>query len=282
MEFVRKNLTWLVLAVAAVGCLLFYYFSTAETQARNRNALQDLKGEEVRFKKWTQNTKEVPSVGRIESRRQRLSTIEGARQECRGFFEERQRDLERYFENAGGRDVRNSPPDFKARYNDERQNLVGRLAEGLSGKPSRSEVEAAIRGAFKEWGDGVPNPADIPVEQKKFWILDDLARILVAGRVHAIKAMEWKVDGAAAREARDPSGAEVYKGFPFRLEVEIAEEGIPQLLTRILRSKRSFFLHRLKLEKGRLPTEEELHPPVRLVVEGFALDFALKADGKQE
>jgi hypothetical protein len=97
---------------------------------------------------------------------------------------------------------------------------------------------------FQEWGSYIPTWAEILPVQKKFWILDSLANVLVRD-VGAIK-----LEGVIFRETSHTytvSLAEVYTAIPLTLKMELQADHILVLLQNLLTSEVPFVIENISI-----------------------------------
>ena len=273
MNILKKNKFWIVIGGAIVVMISVYFIFANRYRIENSkqimaidNLLAQLniyerKGSKTINKKW------------IETEKTKLEKIKEDQLLQIELLKERDHHIEKFFGADQEVDIKDVAL-WKNRYIRKANLLFNNLAE-------RNILvnEGAL--PFKEWGGEIPAWDEIVVEQKKFWIAEELINIIQKEdlNISNIEGIKFRQDGFSSGIA----DSELYDTIPFTVKISIDIENILFLINELTKSKICFEIESVniigKLGKSRLLELSEKTVPilhdtvVNVIIKAYAVDF---------
>ncbi len=253
---VKKNKFWFIIGGAIVLMVVFYYFFTnsyrsdaSKKEAGMERALSRLevykrKGVKIINAKW----KPAEEVKLVKVKEKKLSKYKE--------LSERDIHIEKIFSTGQGEEIEDVAI-WKNMYT-QRVNL-------LNDTLAKSNVPAS-EGAlpFRDWGDGIPTWDEIVKEQKRYWIVEELLKIILKENleIKSLGIVNFRQEGFYQNNA----SSEFYEFVPFTINVSMDIKRILFLLDALLQSK-------FPLEIEAVNINKKSDNAVDVVIDAFVIDF---------
>ena len=220
----------------------------------------------------------------IKTEEEKLEVIKRVQQEYKVFYKERDRHLEKMFESVNGEGIKDEAL-WENRYI-QRKNVLLEKIENREISLGKNALP------FKQWKVKIPTWEEIVPEQKRFWVTEELVRIILMDelKVDCLEGINFEMEDAVSVNAN----TELYDIIPFTIKVSMNVESLLFLLNELLKSKLSFEiqtiniggeLNRLRVTKGagessgfeQSAQRRRPRPPsiVDVVIDAYALDFKI-------
>ena len=210
--------------------------------------------------------------------------IKRVQQEYKVFYKERDRHLEKMFESVNGEGIKDEAL-WENRYI-QRKNVLLEMIKNREISLGKNALP------FKQWKVKIPTWEEIVPEQKRFWVTEELVRIILMDelKVDCLEGINFEMEDAVSVNAN----TELYDIIPFTIKVSMNVESLLFLLNELLKSKLSFEiqtiniggeLNRLRVTKGARESsgldqsaqKRRSRSPsiVDVVIDAYALDFKI-------
>ncbi len=270
---IRKNIFWFVTGgVVALLSFLYIFFANPYRVDNNKQiaSLEQALSELERYEK-----KGLKTINQewIKAEEEKLERIKTEKQNNIDLFAKRDLYLEKLFGSDDEEEITDVAL-WKSRYIENTGNLIDIMAE------SRLPVSKG-KLSFKEWGDEIPTWDSIVKEQKKFWVVEELLKIMRKEelKISIIESIRFK-EGDTSFTG---TGKNYYDIIPCSIKVSMDIEQILAFIHELLNSKLCFEIDTVnidgKLNRLRMPGENKngiVNMPdnrVHVVIETHAIDF---------
>jgi hypothetical protein len=220
----------------------------------------------------------------IKTEEEKLEVIKRVQQEYKVFYKERDRHLEKMFESVNGEGIKDEAL-WENRYI-QRKNVLLEKIENREISLGKNALP------FKQWKVKIPTWEEIVPEQKRFWVTEELVRIILMDelKVDYLEGINFEMEDAVSVN----TNTELYDIIPFTIKVSMNVERLLFLLNELLKSKLCFEiqtiniggeLNRLRVTKGtgessgfeQSAQKRRSRSPsiVDVVIDAYALDFKI-------
>ena len=281
---IKKNRFLLSLGGGLVFVIVFYFCVVSPFRSRNSEKMESMERLLTRLERYEKKGHKICNEKWIKTEEEKLEVIKRVQQEYKVFYKERDRHLEKMFESVNGEGIKDEAL-WENRYI-QRKNVLLEKIENREISLGKNALP------FKQWKVKIPTWEEIVPEQKRFWVTEELVRIILMDelKVDYLEGINFEMEDAVSVNAN----TELYDIIPFTIKVSMNVESLLFLLNELLKSKLSFEiqtiniggeLNRLRVTKGagessgfeQSAQRRRPRPPsiVDVVIDAYALDFKI-------
>ncbi len=281
---IKKNRFWVSIGGGVLFVIIFYFCVVSPFRSRNSEKMESMERLLTRLERYEKKGHKIRNEKWIKAEGEKLGVIKKVQQEYKLFYKERDRHLEKFFESVNGEEIKDEAL-WENRYIQEMNSLLGKIKnrEIPLGKNALS---------LKQWKVEIPTWEEIVPEQKKFWITEELVKIILKEKLK----VDYLEDISFERESTVSTNAssELYDIIPFTMKVSMDVESLLFLVNELIKSKFSFEiktiniggeLSRLRMSKGagestrfgQSVRKRRSRSPsiVDVVIDAYVLDFKI-------
>jgi len=281
---IKKNRFLLSLGGGLVFVIVFYFCVVSPFRSRNSEKMESMERLLTRLERYEKKGHKICNEKWIKTEEEKLEVIKRVQQEYKVFYKERDRHLEKMFESVNGEGIKDEAL-WENRYI-QRKNVLLEMIKNREISLGKNALP------FKQWKVKIPTWEEIVPEQKRFWVTEELVRIILMDelKVYYLEGINFEMKDAVSVNAN----TELYDIIPFTIKVSMNVESLLFLLNELLKSKLSFEiqtiniggeLNRLRVTKGagessgfeQSAQRRRPRPPsiVDVVIDAYALDFKI-------
>ena len=281
---IKKNRFLLSLGGGLVFVIVFYFCVVSPFRSRNSEKMESMERLLTRLERYEKKGHKICNEKWIKTEEEKLEVIKRVQQEYKVFYKERDRHLEKMFESVNGEGIKDEAL-WENRYI-QRKNVLLEKIENREISLGKNALP------FKQWKVKIPTWEEIVPEQKRFWVTEELVRIILMDelKVDCLEGINFEMEDAVSVNAN----TELYDIIPFTIKVSMNVESLLFLLNELLKSKLSFEiqtiniggeLNRLRVTKGagessgfdQSAQKRRSRSPsiVDVVIDAYALDFKI-------
>jgi len=267
-----------------VFVIVFYFCVVSPFRSRNSEKMESMERLLTRLERYEKKGHKICNEKWIKTEEEKLEVIKRVQQEYKVFYKERDRHLEKMFESVNGEGIKDEAL-WENRYI-QRKNVLLEKIENREISLGKNALP------FKQWKVKIPTWEEIVPEQKRFWVTEELVRIILMDelKVDYLEGINFEMEDAVSVNAN----TELYDIIPFTIKVSMNVESLLFLLNELLKSKLSFEiktiniggeLNRLRVTKGagessgfeQSAQRRRSRSPsiVDVVIDAYALDFKI-------
>jgi len=281
---IKKNRFLLSLGGGLVFVIVFYFCVVSPFRSRNSEKMESMERLLTRLERYEKKGHKICNEKWIKTEEEKLEVIKRVQQEYKVFYKERDRHLEKMFESVNGEGIKDEAL-WENRYIQRKKVLLEKI--------ENREISLGKNALpFKQWKVKIPTWEEIVPEQKRFWVTEELVRIILMDelKVDCLEGINFEMEDAVSVNAN----TELYDIIPFTIKVSMNVESLLFLLNELLKSKLSFEiqtiniggeLNRLRVTKGARESsgldqsaqKRRSRSPsiVDVVIDAYALDFKI-------
>ena len=281
---IKKNRFLLSLGGGLVFVIVFYFCVVSPFRSRNSEKMESMERLLTRLERYEKKGHKICNEKWIKTEEEKLEVIKRVQQEYKVFYKERDRHLEKMFESVNGEGIKDEAL-WENRYI-QRKNVLLEKIETREISLGKNALP------FKQWKVKIPTWEEIVPEQKRFWVTEELVRIILMDelKVDYLEGINFEMEDAVSVN----TNTELYDIIPFTIKVSMNVESLLFLLNELLKSKLSFEiqtiniggeLNRLRVTKGagessgfeKSAQRRRSRSPsiVDVVIDAYALDFKI-------
>jgi len=281
---IKKNRFLLSLGGGLVFVIVFYFCVVSPFRSRNSEKMESMERLLTRLERYEKKGHKICNEKWIKTEEEKLEVIKRVQQEYKVFYKERDRHLEKMFESVNGEGIKDEAL-WENRYI-QRKNVLLEMIKNREISLGKNALP------FKQWKVKIPTWEEIVPEQKRFWVTEELVRIILMDelKVDYLEGINFEMEDPVSVNAN----TELYDIIPFTIKVSMNVESLLFLLNELLKSKLSFEiqtiniggeLNRLRVTKGagessgfeQSAQRRRPRPPsiVDVVIDAYALDFKI-------
>ena len=281
---IKKNRFLLSLGGGLVFVIVFYFCVVSPFRSRNSEKMESMERLLTRLERYEKKGHKICNEKWIKTEEEKLEVIKRVQQEYKVFYKERDRHLEKMFESVNGEGIKDEAL-WENRYIQRKKVLLEKI--------ENREISLGKNALpFKQWKVKIPTWEEIVPEQKRFWVTEELVRIVLMDelKVDYLEGINFEMEDAVSVN----TNTELYDIIPFTIKVSMNVESLLFLLNELLKSKLSFEiqtiniggeLNRLRVTKGagessgfdQSAQKRRSRSPsiVNVVIDAYALDFKI-------
>jgi len=281
---IKKNRFLLSLGGGLVFVIVFYFCVVSPFRSRNSEKMESMERLLTRLERYEKKGHKICNEKWIKTEEEKLEVIKRVQQEYKVFYKERDRHLEKMFESVNGEGIKDEAL-WENRYI-QRKNVLLEMIKNREISLGKNALP------FKQWKVKIPTWEEIVPEQKRFWVTEELVRIILMDelKVDYLEGINFEMEDPVSVNAN----TELYDIIPFTIKVSMNVESLLFLLNELLKSKLSFEiqtiniggeLNRLRVTKGagessgfdQSAQKRRSRSPsiVDVVIDAYALDFKI-------
>ena len=281
---IKKNRFLLSLGGGLVFVIVFYFCVVSPFRSRNSEKMESMERLLTRLERYEKKGHKICNEKWIKTEEEKLEVIKRVQQEYKVFYKERDRHLEKMFESVNGEGIKDEAL-WENRYI-QRKNVLLEMIKNREISLGKNALP------FKQWKVKIPTWEEIVPEQKRFWVTEELVRIILMDelKVDYLEGINFEMEDAVSVN----TNTELYDIIPFTIKVSMNVESLLFLLNELLKSKLSFEiqtiniggeLNRLRVTKGagessgfdQSAQKRRSRSPsiVDVVIDAYALDFKI-------
>ena len=281
---IKKNRFLLSLGGGLVFVIVFYFCVVSPFRSRNSEKMESMERLLTRLERYEKKGHKICNEKWIKTEEEKLEVIKRVQQEYKVFYKERDRHLEKMFESVNGEGIKDEAL-WENRYI-QRKNVLLEMIKNREISLGKNALP------FKQWKVKIPTWEEIVPEQKRFWVTEELVRIILMDelKVDCLEGINFEMEDAVSVN----TNTELYDIIPFTIKVSMNVESLLFLLNELLKSKLSFEiqtiniggeLNRLRVTKGagessgfeQSAQKRRSRSPsiVDVVIDAYALDFKI-------
>ncbi len=275
---IKNNKLWFFIVGGIIVVIAFYFSIVSPFRSKNIENMKILESVLTKLERYEKRGISIHNIQWINAEKAKLEAIRNIQLEYKLFYKERDNHLEKIFDTVYGEDIKDEAL-WGNRYIQEGNVLLGKIK-----KQHFSLNENAI--PFKRWKLKIPTWEEIALEQKRFWILEELIKILLKKELQAnyLKSINFEKEEEISNNAH----SELYDVIPFTLKVSMNVESLLFLINEIIKSKICFEIKTINVsgELYRLRSPEGTEKPYKFDQPGqkketqssSKVDVVVKAD----
>jgi len=281
---IKKNKFWLSIGGGVIFVIVFYFCVISPFRSRNSEKMESMERLLTRLERYEKKGHKIRNKKWIKTEEEKLEVIKRVQQEYKVFYKERDRHLEKMFESVNGEGIKDEAL-WENRYI-QRKNVLLEMIKNREISLGKNALP------FKQWKVKIPTWEEIVPEQKRFWVTEELVRIVLMDelKVDYLEGINFEMEDAVSVN----TNTELYDIIPFTIKVSMNVESLLFLLNELLKSKLSFEiqtiniggeLNRLRVTKGARESsgldqsaqKRRSRSPsiVDVVIDAYALDFKI-------
>ena len=281
---IKKNKFWLSIGGGVIFVIVFYFCVISPFRSRNSEKMESMERLLTRLERYEKKGHKIRNKKWIKAEEEKLEAIKKAQQEYELFYKERDGRLEKIFESANGEEIKDEAL-WENRYIQGMNILLGNI--------KNREIPLGNNAlSFKQWNEEIPTWEEIVPEQKRFWITEELVKIILNDKlkIDYLESISFEREGAVSANAY----TELCDIIPFTIKVSMNIEGLLFLMNELLKSELPFEistiniggeLNRYRMMKGaeesarfgQSAQKGKFRAPsvVDVVIDAYVLDFKI-------
>ena len=281
---IKKNKFWISIGGGVVFVIVFYFCVISPFRSRNSEKMESMERLLTRLERYEKKGHKIRNKKWIKAEEEKLEAIKKAQQEYELFYKERDGRLEKIFESANGEEIKDEAL-WENRYIQGMNILLGNI--------KNREIPLGNNAlSFKQWNEEIPTWEEIAPEQKRFWITEELVKIILNDKlkIDYLESISFEREGAVSANAY----TELCDIIPFTIKVSMNIEGLLFLMNELLKSELPFEistiniggeLNRYRMMKGaeesarfgQSAQKGKFRAPsvVDVVIDAYVLDFKI-------
>lgn len=281
---IKKNRFLLSLGGGLVFVIVFYFCVVSPFRSRNSEKMESMERLLTRLERYEKKGHKICNEKWIKTEEEKLEVIKRVQQEYKVFYKERDRHLEKMFESVNGEGIKDEAL-WENRYI-QRKNVLLEKIENREISLGKNALP------FKQWKVKIPTWEEIVPEQKRFWVTEELVRIILMDelKVDCLEGINFEMEDAVSVN----TNTELYDIIPFTIKVSMNIEGLLFLMNELLKSELPFEistiniggeLNRYRMMKGaeesarfgQSAQKGKFRAPsvVDVVIDAYVLDFKI-------
>lgn len=227
---IKKNRFWISIGGGVVFIITFYFCVVSPFRSRNSEKMESMERLLTRLERYEKKGHKIRNSKWIKAEDEKLEKIKKVRQEYELFYKERDSHLEKIFESVNGEEIKDEAL-WENRYIQGMNVLLDKL--------KKREISLGKNALpFKQWKVVIPTWEEIVPEQKKFWITEELVKIILKDelKVDYLEGINFEMENDVSTNAY----TELYDIIPFTIKVSMNVESLLFLMNELLKSKLSF------------------------------------------
>ena len=281
---IKKNKFWLSIGGGVIFVIVFYFCVISPFRSRNSEKMESMERLLTRLERYEKKGHKIRNKKWIKAEEEKLEAIKKAQQEYELFYKERDGRLEKIFESVNGEEIKDEAL-WENRYIQGMNILLGNI--------KNREIPLGNNAlSFKQWNVEIPTWEEIVPEQKRFWITEELVKIILNDKlkIDYLESISFEREGAVSANAY----TELCDIIPFTIKVSMNIEGLLFLMNELLKSELPFEistiniggeLNRYRMMKGaeesarfgQSAQKGKFRAPsvVDVVIDAYVLDFKI-------
>ena len=281
---IKKNKFWISIGGGVILIIVFYFCVISPFRSRNSQKMESMERLLTRLERYEKKGHKIRNKKWIKAEEEKLEAIKKAQQEYELFYKERDGRLEKIFESANGEEIKDEAL-WENRYIQGMNILLGNI--------KNREIPLGNNAlSFKQWNVEIPTWEEIVPEQKRFWITEELVKIILNDKlkIDYLESISFEREGAVSANAY----TELCDIIPFTIKVSMNIEGLLFLMNELLKSELPFEistiniggeLNRYRMMKGaeesarfgQSAQKGKFRAPsvVDVVIDAYVLDFKI-------
>ena len=281
---IKKNKFWLSIGGGVIFVIVFYFCVISPFRSRNSEKMESMERLLTRLERYEKKGHKIRNKKWIKAEEEKLEAIKKAQQEYELFYKERDGRLEKIFESVNGEGIKDEAL-WENRYIQGMNILLGNI--------KNREIPLGNNAlSFKQWNVEIPTWEEIVPEQKRFWITEELVKIILNDKlkIDYLESISFEREGAVSANAY----TELCDIIPFTIKVSMNIEGLLFLMNELLKSELPFEistiniggeLNRYRMMKGaeesarfgQSAQKGKFRAPsvVDVVIDAYVLDFKI-------
>ena len=281
---IKKNKFWISIGGGVIFVIVFYFCVISPFRSRNSEKMESMERLLTRLERYEKKGHKIRNKKWIKAEEEKLEAIKKAQQEYELFYKERDGRLEKIFESANGEEIKDEAL-WENRYIQGMNVLLGNI--------KNREIPLGNNAlSFKQWNVEIPTWEEIVPEQKRFWITEELVKIILNDKlkIDYLESISFEREGAVSANAY----TELCDIIPFTIKVSMNIEGLLFLMNELLKSELPFEistiniggeLNRYRMMKGaeesarfgQSAQKGKFRAPsvVDVVIDAYVLDFKI-------
>jgi len=281
---IKKNKFWLSIGGGVIFVIVFYFCVISPFRSRNSEKMESMERLLTRLERYEKKGHKIRNKKWIKAEEEKLEAIKKVQQEYELFYKERDGRLEKIFESVNGEEIKDEAL-WENRYIQGMNVLLGNI--------KNREIPLGNNAlSFKQWNVEIPTWEEIVPEQKRFWITEELVKIILNDKlkIDYLESISFEREGAVSANAY----TELCDIIPFTIKVSMNIEGLLFLMNELLKSELPFEistiniggeLNRYRMMKGaeesarfgQSAQKGKFRAPsvVDVVIDAYVLDFKI-------
>ena len=281
---IKKNKFWISIGGGVIFVIVFYFCVISPFRSRNSEKMESMERLLTRLERYEKKGHKICNEKWIKAAEEKLEAIKKVQQEYELFYKERDSRLEKIFESANGEEIKDEAL-WENRYIQGMNILLGNI--------KNREIPLGNNAlSFKQWNVEIPTWEEIVPEQKRFWITEELVKIILNDKlkIDYLESISFEREGAVSANAY----TELCDIIPFTIKVSMNIEGLLFLMNELLKSELPFEistiniggeLNRYRMMKGaeesarfgQSAQKGKFRAPsvVDVVIDAYVLDFKI-------
>ena len=227
---IKKNKFWLSIGGGVIFVIVFYFCVISPFRSRNSEKMESMERLLTRLERYEKKGHKIRNKKWIKAEEEKLEAIKKAQQEYELFYKERDGRLEKIFESVNGEEIKDEAL-WENRYIQGMNILLGNI--------KNREIPLGNNAlSFKQWNVEIPTWEEIVPEQKRFWITEELVKIILNDKlkIDYLESISFEREGAVSANAY----TELCDIIPFTIKVSMNIEGLLFLMNELLKSELPF------------------------------------------
>ena len=281
---IKKNKFWISIGGGVIFVIVFYFCVISPFRSRNSEKMESMERLLTRLERYEKKGHKIRNKKWIKAEEEKLEAIKKVQQEYELFYKERDGRLEKIFESVNGEEIKDEAL-WENRYIQGMNILLGNI--------KNREIPLGNNAlSFKQWNVEIPTWEEIVPEQKRFWITEELVKIILNDKlkIDYLESISFEREGAVSANAY----TELCDIIPFTIKVSMNIEGLLFLMNELLKSELPFEistiniggeLNRYRMMKGaeesarfgQSAQKGKFRAPsvVDVVIDAYVLDFKI-------
>ncbi len=237
IEDIKNNKLLFFIVGGIIFEIAFYFCIVSPFRSRNIEKMEIIERVLTRLERHEKKGICIHNEKWINAENAKLEATRKIQLEYKSFYKERDNHIEKIFDTVYGAEIKD-----EALWENRHFQEVNVLLEKIR-KQNVSLCKNAL--PFKRWKLEIPTWEEIALEQKRFWITEELVNIILKKELHT-DCLE-SINFEKKEEVSTNAHSGFYDVIPFTLKVSMDIEGLLFLINEILKSKICFEINTISI-----------------------------------
>lgn len=220
-----------------LASVIIYFIMVTPLKKKNNEIKALLNDKVEKLEKFNRKGREIENDKKIKAKEEEIKLVEEEIRSCEDILRNKDTSIEKMFVDENGDEIID-----EALWKEYYIEKVNELIEALRFNGFNIETEIA---SFKTWENKLPSRDEINVQQKRFWIQNEIINIINKNSI-AVKTFR----GLRFRDktVMEMTESAIYSPIPFTLQVEIEHSSLIDFIRKILNAEIIFFIETVNID----------------------------------
>lgn len=267
----KHNLSpqFVISGILVLTSVAIYFALIAPIKSKNEELQNSLKIKAEKLEQYRNKGKRIFNEKTISYKEQEIKLLTNELNECKDILSNKDKMIEKVFTYTNGEEIRDEAL-WKGYYIKKCNNLITLLNQSKFNTDSR-EID------FKIWEQKLPSLNEITIEQKRFWIQDEIIKIIRKNRAYITKFHSIKFNDKP--QFTNKSLQNLFEPIPFAFELDMDQSKILYLISDILNSELNCVIETVDFKSNEMANYKPgnlINTIYRITINAYVIDFINK------